>query len=119
MEQMGIMVLDYTFTFQNWEKHGPRNCARLEFSGTIKTKPDPDASAAPGGMTISNLNGTSSGTSWFDPEIGLTIDTSMNQDMSMVINLPSQFGKRGAGGKTQSITNQMTQVMEIKLSSVK
>ena len=116
MATMGIMVLDYTFTFENWEMHGKRNCARLEFQGTITTKPDPDAK--PAAMSISIQDGNSSGISWFDPEIGKVIDTTMNQDMTMVITVPMR-GKAGASGQTQTITNQMNQAITIKLVSVK
>ena len=118
MAPLGVLMLDYTVTFQNWEMHGQRNCARMEFQGTIATKPDPDAK--PGAMSISIENGNSSGVSWFDPELGITIDTTMNQDMTMIITVPvNPRAKGAAAGKMQSITNQMNQVVEIKLVSVK
>jgi hypothetical protein len=115
---MGTMTMNYDFTFQNWEMHGKRNCARLEFSGSIQTKPDP--SAKPGAMSISIQDGTCSGISWFDPELGITIDTTMNQDFKMVMLIPqNQKPKPGVPAKMQSLTNQMNQVMTIKLVSVK
>jgi Family of unknown function (DUF6263) len=117
MATMGVMVMDYTFTFQSWEMHGKRNCARLEFQGTITTKPDP--TAKPAGLSISIQDGSSSGVSWFDPEIGKTIDTTMNQDMKMVIKMPNPRAKPGTPGQMQSITNQMNQAITIKLVSVK
>jgi hypothetical protein len=116
MSAFGTMVLDYIFTFQNWEMHGRRNCARMEFTGTIVNKPDPAAN--PGALSISILDGTSMGVSWFDPELGIIIDTTMNQDMKMVMNMPRQ-GKPGAAAQTQSSTSQMSQAMTIKLVSVK
>ena len=118
MGQIGTMVVDYNFTFQSWETHGKRNCARLEFQGTIKTKPDPNSN--PSGMSISIPDGNTSGVSWFDPELGITIDTTMNQDMKMVMNIPmNPRGNPGAAGRMQTITGQMNQVMTIKLVSVK
>lgn len=118
MGMIGNLVLNYDFTFKSWEMHGKRNCARLEFSGTIKSTPDTNAS--PTGMSINILGGDSSGISWFDPEIGKTIDTTMNQDLNMVIRLPmNQLGTRGGAGQMQTLTNQMTQFQNIKLSSVK
>jgi hypothetical protein len=115
---MGNLVLNYDFTLKSWEMHGKRNCARLEFSGTIKSTPDTNAS--PNGMSFNILGGDSSGISWFDPEIGQTIDTTLNQDITMVIGLPmNQRGNRGGAGQMQNLTNQMTQVENIKLSSVK
>jgi hypothetical protein len=71
-------------------------------------------------MSISITGGNSSGVSWFDPELGITIDTTMNQDMNMIMNLPvNPDGNRAAAGQTQSLTNRMNQVMTIKLVSVK
>jgi hypothetical protein len=116
MSAFGTMVLDYTFTFQNLEMHGQRNCARMEFTGTIVNKPDP--AAKPGELSISILDGTSTGVSWFDPELGIIIDTIMNQDMKMAMNMP-QPGRPGADAPTQSITSHMSQAMTIKLVSVK
>jgi hypothetical protein len=116
MAALGIMVMDYTFTFQSWEMHGKRNCARLEFQGTITTKPDPNSKST--AMSISIQDGNSSGISWFDPELGKIIDTTMNQDMTMVITMPMR-GKPGGAGRTQNFTNQMSQAITIKLVSVK
>lgn len=118
MGMFGNLAMNYDFTFKRWEMHGKRNCARLEFSGVVTSTPDTKPS--PTGMTINDLHGSFSGTSWFDPEIGKTIDTTMNQDISMTIRLPmSQLGIRGAAGQMQTLTNQVTQVQTIKLSSVK
>lgn len=118
MGPLGTMVMNYSFTFESWQRHGKRNCARLEFQGTITTKPDPGAK--PAGMSMSILDGSTSGVSWFDPELGKTIDTSMNQDMKMVIKMPMPSrGKPGAAAQVQAMTNQMNQVITIKLVSVK
>ena len=120
MATLGTMVMAYDVTLQSWEMHGTRNCARLEFTGTIQTKPDPDAK--PGAMSISINDGSSSGTSWFDPELGITIDTTMHQDMKIAMQIPqpqNPKAKPGAAARTQSITGQMTQSMTIKLLSVK
>jgi hypothetical protein len=117
LDMMGTMLMHYDITFQSREMHGKRNCARLEFSGTIKTRPD--ANAKPGGMSTSIQDGNTTGVSWFDPELGITIDTTMNQDMQMVIQLPQDPKARAGTPKMPSMTNQMNQVMSIKLVLVK
>ena len=69
-------------------------------------------------MTITD--GDFTGISWFDPELGITIDTTMNEDMKMVMNMPLNLrGKAGAASQMQTITNQMNQILNIKLVSVK
>ena len=118
MSTMGTLLLNYTFTFKSWEMHGPRNCARLEFAGDIKSTPDTNSS--PTGMQINVTDGSVSGVSWFDPDLGIVIDTTMEQDMDMVIKVPmARRGNADAAAQMQSITNQMTQTINLKLISVK
>ena len=114
MGDLGTMVMDYTYTLAGWEKHGQRTCARLEFQGTVKTKRD--AASAPTGLATSVRDGNSSGVSWFDPELGMVIDTTLNQDMNVTMTVPiTMRGKRS----TQTITALMKQAITIKLESVK
>ena len=114
MGDLGTMVMDYTYTLAGWEKHGQRTCARLEFQGTIKTKRD--AASAPAGLATAVRDGTSSGVSWFDPELGMVIDTSLNQDMNVTMTVPiTARGKK----TTQTITAVMKQAITVKLLSVK
>jgi hypothetical protein len=115
---LGTMIMNYDFTFQSWEMHGKRECARVEFQGTIQSKPG--SGPGPSGMSMSVQDGTTTGVFWFDPELGITIDTTMNQDLTMLMQLPqNQKAKNSADAKMQSITSQMNQVMSIKLVSVK
>jgi hypothetical protein len=114
MDPLGTLVMDFTFTFQSWEMHGQRNCARLEFDGSVKSRPGANPGAA--GMTMAIQNGTTSGTSWFDPELGITIDTIMNQDMTINITVPKN---PRAPNQPQTVTSKMNQVLNIKLDSVK
>ena len=114
MGPLGTMVINFDCTFQSWEMHGKRNCARIEFQGTLKSTPSTNAN--PTGMSMSILDGNSSGVSWFDPELGITIDTTMNQDMKMAMTMPVNLhGKK----TTQAMTNLMSQVITMKLDSVK
>jgi hypothetical protein len=119
MGPLGTMTIDFSCTFQRWEMHGKRNCARIEFWGTIKSTPGDNAN--PIGISMSILDGNASGVSWFDPELGITIDTTLNQDMTMAMTLPmNPRGNPGAaGGPTQTMTNTMHQVITTKLESVK
>ena len=115
MTGLGTMTLDYNITFKNWEMHGKRNCARLEYDGTIKLKPE--VNPAVNELNLSIPEGSTAGVSWFDPELGIMIDSAMNQDMTMIITLPAN-PRAGAGGQGMTLTNQMTQTLNIKLDSV-
>ena len=114
MGPMGNMVLDYNFTLQSWEKRGERNCARMEFQGTIKSMPD--TNSTPAGMTMAIQDGSSSGVSWFDPELGMVIESDISQDMTMAMSVPVPVRGKTV---TQTMTNQMHQAIVIKVESVK
>ena len=110
MSPFGTVSRDYTVTFQNLEQHWKRNCARLEFQSTVKTKPDPNSN--PAGTSVSSFEGTSSGVSWFDPELGMIIETTANDDMKMVIDRPiNPIGNPGDSGPTQSTIYQWHDVV--------
>ena len=118
MGTMGTMFVDDNFTFKSWERHGERNCARLEFEGTVTNKLDPDAN--PARMSVSITDGKSSGVAWFDPELGMRIDSAMNLDMNLVITMPENpLGRPDAAATRQTIASRMNQTVNVKLVSVK
>jgi hypothetical protein len=114
MGDLGAMVMNYDITFQRWEQRGKRNCARLEFQGTVKSRPAQNP--GPNGMTVAVQDGSTSGVTWFDPELGMFIDTTMNQDMKMTISVPINMRGKTI---TQTMTDNMSQAITIKLDSVK
>jgi hypothetical protein len=69
-------------------------------------------------MKLSIPDGSTSGVSWFDPELGIVIDSQMDQDMTMVMTLPAN-SRAGPSAKGMTMTNQLNQVLSIKLDSVK
>jgi hypothetical protein len=114
MGELGTMAMDTTFNFVRWETHGKRTCARLEFQGSMKSKPDQEPTTTR--MSVSVLNGETSGVSWFDPELGTVIETTMNQDMDMKMTMPMPGRGKNA---MQTLTNVMKQAINVKLESVK
>jgi len=114
MGELGTMTMNYNFNFERWEMHGKRMCARLEFQGTLKSKANPEAAAT--GMAVSVQNGDSSGVTWFDPELGMVIETIMNQNMDMNMTMPVPGRGKNA---TQTMTMAMKQAISVKLNSVK
>jgi hypothetical protein len=114
----GTLCVDDNFTFQGWEKHAGRNCARLEFKGTISNKPE--ASAGSARMSVDIADGRSSGVSWFAPDLGLMIETALKHDLSLAITMPvNPEGSAEAAPRVRKITEQMNQVINVKLISVK
>ena len=109
----GTISLNFTNTFKGWEMHGARNCARIEFSGTIES--GPGGGIGPMGMAMTIQNGQSTGVYWFDPEFGLPIDSNMSDDMTMTIDIPKR-AQAQVGAAT--ITSQVSQVINSKVDSL-
>jgi RNA polymerase sigma factor (sigma-70 family) len=94
---IGLLALDLKYTFKNWEQHGDRRCARVEFSGRVSTK-DTGAAAA-SGMQVEITKGTVSGEFWYDPDLSMTVDSDNQQNLSLKIvmrqgEMPSQFTRK-------------------------
>jgi len=83
MSPLGTVTTDYTVTFQSWEQHWKRNCARLEIRSTVKPKP---IESQMRGISVSSFEGTGSGCGLVRPGTGMIIETTGNNDMKMVIN---------------------------------
>lgn len=114
----GVVCVDDNFTLQSWEQHGGSNCARLEFKGTITNKPE--TRADPARMRVDIIDGRSSGVSWFDPELGLMLETTVKHDMSMAITMPvNPEGSADAASRVRKLTEQLNQTIDAKLISVK
>lgn len=110
---MGAMVMDYTYTFKNWEQRDGHYCARIAIDGTVKSKPGAASQVA--GMKISVQDGKSSGETWFDPEVGQFVESTVNQDMKMNIEMPTSGRGNAGGGPGQVITNVMSQLITVKV----
>jgi hypothetical protein len=104
LPSMGTMVMDQTYTFTGWEQRENHKCAVISISGTIHSKPGDDASAAPM-MTIED--GKVAGEMYFDPTLGMPIETALNQGFSVKVN-----------AQGQSMSTKITQDVTIKLAAV-
>lgn len=80
--EAGVMTVDATCTFKDWEQHNGHNCVHLLVNGDIKTK---TASAATTGAMVTVKKATIIGDNWFDPEMGMFVDINSDQDLTMNI----------------------------------
>jgi len=113
---LGTMIMDLNYTFKAWELHQKHKCALLEFSGTVKTK----GKASAKGMNLSIENGKSSGTNWFDPELGMMVDTAINQNMTLQMPVPQRgrVATNNAAATPQMMSILMNQKVNLKLVEV-
>ena len=119
---LGIMSIDLNYTLKGWEVREKRKCAVIDFAGTMTSKGAPNAAAAPAAMSMSVENGKLSGKTWFDPDLGSTIETSVHQDMVLHMTMPvprrRETNATPQAAATQSITNNTKQNVVIKLVDV-
>jgi hypothetical protein len=114
MGALGTLVMDFTYTLKEWERCNDHNCARIEFSGTIKTKPGQSLRIA--GMNLNIQDGKSSGETRFDLDAGMTTETTMNQDMVLLMTLPANMRSSTPGpARQQFLTNNVSQVINMKM----
>jgi hypothetical protein len=100
---IGVLTVDMTYTFKNWEQHGDRKCAHIEMTGDISTKSISNAS----GAVVEIEKGKISGDVWFDPELGMLVEVNNNQKMTMKVTTQSQ-----------TVTPQLTQKVRVTLVDV-
>ena len=103
MGAIGNLTMNLNYTYKGMEPHDDRNCARLEYTGDISSKPGTNASP----MAIQIEKGKIAGTMWFDPDLGMVVGTTGDQDMDMKIT---------AQGKP--ITTTLSQKVNLKLVEV-
>lgn len=100
----GVATVDGTYTFKDWEQHNGHNCAHILVNGDIKTK---SANAASIGAVVKIEKGTISGDTWFDPDLGMFVDSKTDQDMTLDITT-----------RETSFTEHMKQNVEMSLMNV-
>ena len=116
MGPLGVATLDLTYTFKSWEQRDKRQCARLEFSGPIHGGA-PSTNSVMMGIRMAILQGTTSGQSWFDPELGLTIDADVNQKLNVLMSFPGTNAPARGANPSGSMTNVMGQRIRLRLLS--
>ena len=115
---LGEMFLTNTCTFKGWETHDQRNCARLEFEGTLTR---PDQGPGPNGMDFSVEDGKISGVTWFELDRGISLETDADESFSLNVTVPNRprRGAATAGADTMTISGPVTVKVVAKLDSAR
>jgi hypothetical protein len=100
---MGKLTITLQFTFKGWEDRDQRRCAVLEHIGTIAGAPGAEGAQ----MTMHITGGDTKGRTLFDPELGMTIESTAQQKMSMKV---SAMGQDMNIQMQQMITNRLVEV---------
>lgn len=120
MPAFGTMHLDLNYTFKGWEQHEKRKCAAIDFAGTMSAGGDTNATQTMMSMKIES--GKVAGRTWFDPNLGATVESSFDQDLLIHINVPATRTRTPNPTPSppvmQTITNNTKQKVVIKLVDV-
>jgi hypothetical protein len=119
---VGRVAVNTTNTLRGWQEREGRKCARLEFRGVLAMK----TGQAEGVLALAGLgiqDGRLSGKSWFDPAIGLPIETTLEQSCMIVGSLPN-FGRRnnpgqGTNSAPRKVSSPWRQTVTLKLEEAK
>jgi Family of unknown function (DUF6263) len=112
MGPYGTVNADYTVSFRGWEEHEKHNCARLEVQCVVSDRP-PISTPAGG---VASFEGNVSAVSWFDPQLGLGIETVERSYMKLSLNTPPKPGATpGSSGSVQRSHYLWSEVKTTKL----
>jgi hypothetical protein len=82
---IGVLTLDMKYTLKNWEQRGDTKCAHVDAQGTLSTKSTSGASAS--GVLVEITKGTITGEFWFDPALGMIVETDNHQNLALKITM--------------------------------
>jgi Family of unknown function (DUF6263) len=89
MGNVGTIMVNAKLKFKDWEQHGARKCARIESTGEMTSKPAA-ATGTASPITIEIEKGKTTGTGWFDPDLGMVVESTADQTMTMKITAQGQ-----------------------------
>ncbi|MGA2853468.1 MAG: DUF6263 family protein [Verrucomicrobiota bacterium] len=83
----GNLQVDLKCVFKNWEQRANYKCMHITFTGTISAGAGSDASA----LQAKIEKGTVTGNIWFDPELGMAVESANDVDAQLKINQNGQI----------------------------
>jgi hypothetical protein len=113
---LGKIDVDVKTTLKGFVSHDQPHCAVLDTKGTLKGTPGTESGPAGNRPKMLLDRGQVTGTSWFDPELGVLIESTADQTMAVKGQLP---GQRGALPFSSSgFTVDLNQKVSLKLTEL-
>ncbi|MEA3187656.1 MAG: hypothetical protein QOD99_1486 [Chthoniobacter sp.] len=121
LPQLGKISVNGTYTFKGMVDHDGVRCAEIandaqlamDLSG-LGSGAAPDAAKAIQSLGMKLDNGTLTGTTWFDPALGMARDAALDQTLTMSMKNPTDPGKTIEIPMKQKITLKLTKVEDVK-----
>jgi hypothetical protein len=93
----GNLNLDIKCVFKNWEQRADHKCMHITYTGNISAEAGPGAST----LRVKIEKGTMSGDVWFDPELGMAVESVEDVDAQLKINQNGQIQTTPLNEKTR------------------
>jgi hypothetical protein len=93
----GNLNLDIKCVFKNWEQRAGHKCMHITYTGSISAERDPAAST----LRVTIEKGKITGDVWFDPELGMAMESFENVDAQLKINQNGQTQTTPLNEKTR------------------
>jgi hypothetical protein len=107
----GKIAVSVTNTLRGWQERDGTKCARVEFTGTVSSAGN--AEATPGRISISD--GQVTGHYWYDPAIGLNRELEMKQSF----NVSGALGGNRNTNNATPVSIPVKESLSVKLLEVK
>ena len=78
----GNLNLDIKCVFKNWEQRADHKCMHITYTGSVSPEAGPDVST----LRIKIEKGKISGDAWFDPDLGMMVESAEDVDAQLKIN---------------------------------
>jgi len=102
----GNLQVDIKCQFKNWEQRANHKCMHIAYMGTLSAEAGPDAST----LRVKIEKGKISGDVWFDPKLGMMVESAEDVDAQLKIN---------QNGQSQTVPlNEKTRVILIAVEDV-
>src|SRR5208282_1868168 len=83
----GNLNVDIKCVFKNWEQRAGHKCLHITYTGSISTEAGSDAVA----LRVKIEKGTVTGDVWFDPELGMAVESFQDVDAQLKVNQNGQI----------------------------
>ena len=83
----GDLQVDVKCRFKNWEQRADHKCIHITFTGSIS----PVAGSAASTLRVKIEKGTVTGDIWFDPELGMAVESAQDVNVQLKINQNGQI----------------------------
>lgn len=108
---VGTLQIDADCTYSGRETREERECDVIDASGTLASEAGPEQDG-PAGVQMEIEGGKWTSKSWYDPELGIYVGSSVEQEMTMLVELPDGFT-----AEAQNATTTMVQTIKMNLVS--